>query len=312
MKRLTLSLCLVACAALPLGCEQKSSTAPIHMVDRSPILGAWYMQQNEGDSAPTAGDVSFEFKPFGCGTYERSARGDQPGTQCELVYNLADDIISITGPADVSDAPRITGQIELAEDKRTLRITTHTGEHWLLSRDHKHKAHVVTNSAPDQSSEAPVQVAAVDPEVAHMQQLILACNLYVEQQGNKPSHVVDLLNAGLVTPEQLTASGDRSDLPRRFDRMTDTERKQWFDANGAYVFFLEYAGTRQSSSVLVAAIPKGGDTQVMIGMADGAAHLRPVDKASQLIELQMGELPTRWPAGVARRSIFADVMPIGD
>lgn len=271
------------------GCAEQGGGQPVVLVDRSPVAGTWYLQLR-GDR-PVANDVTerFDFSDGGVAAYERSAGGEASSARYTLTYNVSGDILSLSGDDDAPDAPRLTGRIELDDESGRLRIYTHTGEMWLLTRDEQ--ADALVRQARRSGEVQP----DIDPRLAPVKRLVEACNQYVKRRGGKPGHVMDLVDSGLVKPEQVFTFDVRPGLSSRYTQMTAQDRRDWLDANCAYLFMFEYAGTGQASSIVVCTLPADAGGEVVIGMADGGVYLKRGGEVSQLLAFQLGELPPRWP-----------------
>jgi len=303
-------ICLLTAGVLYLlACDQQAEQTPIELVDDAPVLGVWYLQA-VGDEQPIAIDttIRFEFNADGRATYQRSADGPDDPIRYSLAYNLTGSIISIDSQADdeTPGIPRITGMIELQDEGKTLRISTHTDETWVLTRDQRPGGEL------EEARRFDPPTARINPMLPRVQQLAYAVNQYVADHDQKPTHIMDLISAGLVTPQSLTASGRPSDLPARFDRMTDQERRNWIAGNSVFEFFFDYAGTGQASSVVVTTLPDNGESTVVIGMANGAVHQKTAMQVARLLQLQLGALPQRWPDSAWSREATAGLEPLSD
>jgi len=306
MQRFLFTAALAITSTLTLGCEQQAEQKPIEIVDDSPLLGVWYLQAAGERPVAIDSTIRFEFKPHGEALYRHATAGPAGPETYELTYNLSGQIISIDGEADDPGVPRITGEIEFEDDAKTLRITTHTDEDWLLTRAKKPGGDV------EQARHSTQPTSKADARLARVQRLAYLCNDYVAKQGQTPEHALDLIDQGLVAPEQLLPSGEAKDLPARFQRMSDAEKRRWLDANSAFVFFFDYAGTGQVSSVVVTTLPDNGKSKVVVGMANGAVYLKPAKEAAKLLQFQTGELPERWPDSAWSRDATAGLEPLSD
>lgn len=306
MRRWLLTAGLAIGSISTLACEKQAEQKPVEIVDDTPVLGVWYLQAAGDRPVAIDSTIRFEFRPQGEALYQHSTAGPEDPETYELTYNLTGQIISIDGDADDPGVPRITGQIELEDDAKTLRITTHTDEDWLLTR--------AKNPGGDvgQARKSPQQQSKADPRLARVQRLAYLCNDYVAKHGETPKHALDLIADGLVAPEQLLPGGEAKDLPARYQRMSDTERKRWLDANSAFVFYFDYAGTGQASSVVVTTLPDNGKSKVVVGMANGAVYLKPAKEAAKLLRFQTGKLPERWPDSAWSRESTAGLEPLSD
>lgn len=307
--------CLTLGVFSVLGCEEQAQTQPTQVTYESPMLGVWVMQSPNHVISGQATNIRFEFKPQGAGVYEYTPAGATDPQRHGLTYNLVGDILSIDSDSNAPDAPRLTGKIAFDPENSTLQITTHTGEQWVLLRDDPSSPaeEPAADSPPqdaaaaDASSTDPQAAAPADPMVPRVQQLVEACNRYVLLTGTPPELAIDLVLEGLIQPEHLIASGDASDLPARYGRMTEQGRADWLESNGAFTFFFSYAGTDQASSVVVTTLPSNADSKVVIGMADGSVHHKPAIETAQLLQFQLGELPSRWPSKILPAGAFAGV-----
>jgi hypothetical protein len=306
MRRFLFTTGLAITSIYTLGCEQQADQEPIEIVDDSPVLGVWYLQAAGERPVAIDSTIRFEFKPHGEALYRHATAGPGDPETYQLTYNLTGQIISIDGDADAPGVPRITGQIEFEDDAKTLRITTHTDEDWLLTRAKMPGGDI------EQARNSKQQQSKADPRLARVQRLAYLCNDYVAKQGQAPEHALDLIDQGLVTPESLLPSGEAKDLPARFQRMSDAEKRRWLDANSAFVFFFDYAGTGQVSSVVVTTLPDNGKSKVVVGMANGAVYLKPPKEAAKLLQFQTGELPERWPDSAWSRDATAGLEPLSD
>lgn len=294
------SLCLF-------GCEEQAEQASIdRVVNDSPMLGVWYLQAAGDQPVAIDSTIRFEFKEQGSAVYERKTSGPEAPDQYALTYNLAGNILSISGQSDAPGVPNLTGQIEFQQDGQTLRINTHTDEDWLLTRAELPGGEIEKARRFKQVGNR------ADPNLVRVQRLAYACSAYANAQGRVPERVYDLVKADLVSPAQLTASGTSTDLPGRFDRMTEGEQADWLEANTAFVFFFRYADTNQASSVVVSSLPENGKSKVVVGMANGAVYMKPAKEAAQLIQFQQGELPARWPESAWSRDSTAGLEPLSD
>ena len=307
MRRWKVIACLTLGAMYLLACDQQADRPPIELVNDAPTQGVWYLQA-VGEQQPIAIDttVRFEFGDDGTASYERTVVGSQEPQTHELVYNLTGEIISIDSNSEEPGVPRITGMIELSEDGKTLIISTHTNERWLLTRDAKPGGDV--EAARDMK-----QVKAkADPMLARVQYLAYASSSYVEEHKAMPARWIDLVSTGLISPESLIESGKASDLPERYSRMTEAERAAWLDANSAFLLFGRFAGSGQSSSVVVSTLPENGKAMVVVGMANGAVHQKRAKDAAQLLQFQEGALPDRWPNSAWSREATVGLEPLSD
>ena len=309
MRRWKIIACLVLGILLLLGCDEQAEQSPIELVDDSPVLGEWYLQA-VGEDTPVAIDTTIRivFNEHGSGTYERTSEGPEEPERHELSYNLTGTIISIDSRGDnpTPGVPRITGEIELQDEGQTLRISTHTEEAWLLTRD------PMPGGPVEEARRIERPTGGPDPMLTRVQALAYATRQYVADNGQPPGDVMDLIDSGLVTPESLTASGRLADLPARYDRMTEQERRNWLDGNSVFEFFLQHAGTDQASSVVVCTLPQNGESTVFVGMANGAVHPKTAIEAAQLLQFQQGSLPERWPDSAWSREATAGLEPLGD
>ncbi|MFN3167291.1 MAG: hypothetical protein ACE37H_09540 [Phycisphaeraceae bacterium] len=306
MRRWLLTAGLAIGSIYTLGCEKQAEQKPVEIVDDSPVLGVWYLQAAGDRPVAIDSTIRFEFKPHGEALYHHATAGPEQADTYELSYNLAGKIISIDGESEDPGVPRITGQIELADDAKTLRISTHTDEDWLLTRDK------VPAGDIGQARKSPQQHSKADPRLTRVQRLAYLCNDYAATHGKTPDHALDLIADGLISPEQLLPSGSAKDLPARYTRMSDAERRRWLDANSAFVFYFDYAGTGQASSVVVTTLPDNGKSKVVIGMANGAVYLKSAKEAAKLLRFQTGKLPERWPESAWSREATAGLEPLSD
>ena len=306
MRRWLFTAGLAIGTAFLFGCEQQAEQKPIELVDDSPVLGVWYLQAAGDRPVAIDSTIRFEFKPNGEAVYEHTTGGPEEPELFNLTYNLAGPIISIDGQGEEPGVPRLTGKIDLQDKGQTLLINTHADEDWLLTREKN------PGGAVEQARRFKQVQSKADPRLARVQRLAYVSSDYATQHGEKPKHALDLIKAGLIEPESLLASGDRKDLPARFERMTEAEQMRWLDANSAFVFFFDYAGTGQSSSVVVSTLPENGKSKVVIGMANGAVFLKPAKEAAQLLQFQSGGLPPRWPDSAWSRKATAGLEPLSD
>ncbi len=306
MLRCVFTAGLAVASTLLLACGQQADQEPIELVDDAPVLGVWFLQAAGDKPVAIDSTIRFEFKPHGSASYERTAGGPEEPDHYELTYNLTGDIISIVGESDAPGTPRLTGRIELEDNGQTLRINTHTDEDWLLTRAEKPGGAVEDARRVQQSGNR------ADPRLVRVQRLAYACSAYATRQGGPPEHIFDLIDAGLIKPEDVLASGKAADVPARFERMTEPEQRGWLEANSAYVFFFRYAGTGQASSVVVSTLPENGKSQVVVGMANGAVFIKPAKQAAQLLQFQIGELPDRWPDSAWSREAAVGLEPLSD
>lgn len=289
------------------GCDkQAEQQAPIEIVDDAPVIGVWFLQAAGDQPVAIDSTIRFEFKPHGKAVYERTTNGPEAPDKFELTYNLTGDIISIDGDSDAPGTPRLTGQIQMDDDGQTLRINTHSDEDWLLTRAEKPGGEI------EAARKFPQVESRADPRKVRVQALAYACSTYVSRHGKAPENVFDLVQAGLVKPEQLTASGKAKDVPSRYGRMTEGEQAQWLEANSVYVFFFRYAGTGQASSVVVSTLPKNGKSDVVVGMANGAVYVKPAKEAAKLLQFQLGKLPAAWPESARSPEATAGLEPLSD
>lgn len=306
MQRWMLMAGLAIGSVYTLGCEQQAEQPPIELVDDAPVIGVWFLQAAGDQPVAIDSTIRFEFKPNGLAVYERLTDGVAETERYDLAYNLTGNIISIDGDKDAPGVPRLTGKIEIDQAGQTLTIATHTDEDWLLTRAKLPGGEIEDARRVDQNKSRP------DPRLARIQQLAYACSTYVTKQGKAPERIYDLIEAGLVKPQQLTASGDAKDLSPRFDRMTAQEQADWLDDNSAFEFFFRYAGTGQASSVVVTTLPENGKSKVVVGMANGAVYLKPAKEAAQMLQFQLGKLPERWPDSAWSREATAGLEPLSD
>lgn len=306
MRRWLLKAGLAITSTLTLGCEQQADQKPVEIVDDSPVIGVWYLQAAGDRPVGIDSTIRFEFKPQGEAVYEHTTSGPEGPETYTLTYNLAGNIISIDSNSEDPGVPRLTGMIAIEDDGKALRINTHTDDDWLLTRDAK------PGGAIEEARRFKQVNSKADPRLARAQHLAYASSEFAKQNGRVPGHALDLIKAGLIMPEDLLASGSDSDLPSRYTRMSEAEQARWLDANSAYVFFFNYAGTGQSSSVVVSTLPENGKSQVVIGMANGAVYLKPAKEVAQILQFQVGELPERWPDSAWSRNAAVGLEPLGD
>jgi hypothetical protein len=294
-----------------LACEEQARKAADETVLDSPVAGVWYLQAvSEGQ--PIAGDmeVRFEFKADGAALYERRTDGPEaiPGEpeRFDLRYNLTGDLITIDSNSEDPGVPRVTGKIEVEEDGQTLRIKTHSDERWVLTRE----------ARPGGELEAARQVeqltSRADPMLVRVQHVAYAVGRYEQSFGDRPGGLLDLVGAGLVSPELLTASGRASDLPSRYGRMTDEERSAWFDGNSAFALVGTTLTDRDRPRVVVTTVPSNNRVQVIVGMSNGSVHNKTVKQAAELVQRQGGLLPGRWPEAGWSADTAAGLEPLSD
>lgn len=283
MRHGLLALALMGGALCVAGCEQQAAKHGAQAVDDSPVLGTWALESAGGTTLADQGTPRLAFLPHGRGYFERQAHGSAEPERYDLTYSLSENMISIHSEGEAQDLPRLVGKVTIGEQGDTLRITTHADEQWLLVR-----AETGNAAEPNQK-----QNQAAD-EVQRVSFLLDACTQYLATQGRKPERVMDLVNAGLVSADQLTRPGI-APLPGGFSQMNQWEQAAWLKYNAGYVFFFDYAGTDQASSVVVATLPGEAEGDVVVGMADGTVYIKGKPEVEMLLDLQLGRLPDRWP-----------------
>ena len=317
MRRWKLVTVLVLGVLWMLACEEQARKAAEEAKDDSPVAGVWYLQA-VGEASPVAGDVDvrFEFLGDGAAVYERSTQGSAvPGggplgpeepVRFDMRYNLSGGIISIDSNSEDPGVPRITGRIELVDDGQTLEIQTHSDERWVLTRQ----------ARPGGAIEAARQVEPVrskaDPMLVRVQHVAYAVSRYEQRFSEKPDRLLDLVDAGLVSPAMLTASGSADDLPARYPRMTNDEKSAWLTAHSAFALIGGSPAQSDKLRVVVTSLPKGNRDTVIVGLSNGAVHSKTAGQATELVQRQGGELPGRWPRPGLSVEAAAGLRPLSD
>ena len=317
MRRWKLVTVLVLGVLWMLACEEQARTSVEGPADDSPVAGVWYLQ-SVGEAKPVAGDVDirFEFLGDGAAFYERSTQGSGvPGggplgpegpVRFDMRYNLSGEIISIDSNSDDPGVPRITGRIELADDGQTLEIQTHNDERWVMTR----------LARPGGAIEAARQVeqlqSRADPMLVRVQHLAYAVGRYEQRFGELPGGLLDLVDAGLVSPGMLTASGSEEDLPARYSRMTDTEKSAWLGGHSVFALVEASSAEGNGPRVVVTSLPRGNRDTVTVGLSNGSVHRKTAEQAAKLMHQQGGELPGRWPSPGLSADAAAGVQPLSD
>lgn len=307
MLRMLLSVGVVIGSVSLIGCDEEARVEPILLVEDTPLVGEWYLQAT-GEHQPVAIEttIRFDFREDGTATYEHSHGGPEEPDRHQLTYNLAGDILSIDSDSENPGVPRITGRVVFEEDGQTLAIQTHTDERWLMTRKAKPGGDIEHARHVDQ-----LQPKA-DPRLAAVQRLAYACSRFASQQGQAPERAYDLVEAGLIGPGDLLASGDAAELPDRYADMAADERSQWFEANSGYAFFFQNVGSGGASSLVVTSIPASPRAKVVIGMANGAVYLKKAQNVAQLLQFQFGALPRAWPAAENGPETVSGLQPLSD
>ncbi len=307
MRRWKLVTILVLGVLWMLACEEQARKAADAQKDDSPMAGVWYLQA-VGEGQPIAGDldVRFEFKAQGAATYERVTQGPEEPVRFDLRYNLADDIISIDSNNEDPGVPRITGKVDLSEDGQTLNIQTHSDERWVLTRAARPGGELEAARQVDQLQ------SRADPMLVRVQHVAYAVGRYKQRFGDQPGQLLDLVEAGLVSPEWLTVSGKPADLPARYPRMTAQERAGWIEGNSVFALVGNDAADSGRPSVVVMSLPESNRAQVIVGMSNGSVHFRTVKQAADQVQRQGGELPGRWPSRGLSADAAAGVEALGD
>lgn len=307
MRRWKLVTLLVLGVLWMLACEEQARKAADVVKDDSPMAGVWYLQA-VGEGRPIAGDmdVRFEFKAEGAAVYERSADGPGGAMRFDLRYNLADDIISIDSNNEDPGVPRITGKVELSEDGQTLRIQTHHDERWVLTRAARPGGELEAARQVDQ-----LQFKA-DPMLVRVQHVAYAVGRYEQSFGDRPGDLLDLVDAGLVSAEMLTATGQADALPARYPQMTNQERAAWMEGNGAFALVGHELREGDRLSVVVTTLPENNRSQVIVGMSNGSVHFKTVKQAAAMVAQQGGVLPGRWPSAGWSSDAAAGVEALSD
>ena len=307
MRRWKLVTVLVLGVLYMLACEEQARKQAEETAFDSPVAGVWYLQA-VGEGRPIAGDmdVRFEFKADGAAAYERSSEGPEEPERFDLRYNLTGNLITIDSNSEDPAVPRVTGKIDVEEDGQTLHIRTHSDEKWVLTRQ----------SRPGGELEAARQVeqlqSRADPMLVRVQHLAYAVGRYDQSFGVRPQGLLDLVRAGLVSPEMLTESGQAGDLPSRFGRMTDEQRSAWFAGNSAFALIGTTQADGDRASVVVTTVPRNNRTPVIVGMSNGSVHNKTVKQAVELVQRQGGELPERWPEAGWSADASAGLEPLSD
>jgi hypothetical protein len=136
MQRWKLVVVLVLGVLYMLACEEQKRKQAAESSTDSPVAGVWYLESvGDGREMEPGVDVSFDFRAHGSAVYERRPSWPDQPVRFDLRYNLAGDIISIDSNELDPAIPRITGQIELADDGKRLEILTHSEQRWVLTRE---------------------------------------------------------------------------------------------------------------------------------------------------------------------------------
>jgi hypothetical protein len=136
MRRWKLVVVLVLGVLYMLACEEQVRKQAAEAEAASPVSGVWYLESmGEGSPMEPGVDVSFDFLAYGAAVYERRPSWPDQPIRFDLRYNVTGDIISIDSNEIDPEIPRITGQIELSDDGKTLEILTHSQERWVLTRE---------------------------------------------------------------------------------------------------------------------------------------------------------------------------------
>ena len=307
MRRWKLVTVLVLGVLWMLACEEQKRKQAADAAFDSPVAGVWYLQA-VGQAQPIAGDVDvrFEFKADGAAVYERSSEGPEEPVRFDLRYNLTGDLITIDSNSDDPGVPRVTGKIKLEKDGQTLRIQTHSDEKWVLTR----------KARPGGALEAARQMdqlqSKADPVLVRVQHVAYAVGRYEQRFGEYPEGLLALVDAGLVSPGLLTATGRADDLPARYGRMTDEERSAWLTGNSAFALVDTTAADRDRPRVVVTTVPRNLRDQVVVGMSNGSVHNKTVKQAADLVQRQGGALPGRWPEAGWSVDAAAGLEPLSD
>lgn len=308
MRRWKLVTVLVLGVLWMLACEEQARKAATEPKADATVAGVWYLQAvSEGQ--PIAGDVDvrFEFKAQGAASYERSTEGPEAPERYDLRYTLSGDLITIDSNSEDPGVPRVTGKVELDEDGQTLRIKTHSDERWVLTRQAR------PGGALEAARQGEQLQSKADPVLVRVQHLAYAVGRYQQSFGKTPDGLIDLVDAGLVSPAMLTASGQEADLPGRYARMTDQERANWL--SGASVLALVGAsGGHESakSRVVVTTLPANQKSMVVVGLSNGSVHNKTVKQAAQMVVRQGGVLPDGWPGSGWSEDAAAGLEPLSD
>lgn len=308
MRRWKLVTVLVLGVLWMLACEEQARKAATQAEADTPVAGVWYLQA-VGESQPIAGgvDVRFEFKGDGAAAYERSTDGPEEPERFDLRYNLSGNLITIDSNSEDPGVPRMTGKIELEEDGQTLHIRTHSDEKWVLTRE----------ARPGGALEAARQVdqlqSKADPVLVRVQHLAYAVGRYQQSFGKAPGGLIDLVDAGLVSPTMLTETGRAEDLPGRYERMTDQERAGWVEGLGVFAL-VGVSGDHEAgkSRVVVTTVPRSQKSVVVVGLSNGSVHNKTAQKAAELLRRQGAELPSGWPGQAWSADAAAGLEPLSD
>jgi hypothetical protein len=307
MRRWKLVVVLVLGVLYMLACQEQAKKQAAEAKVNSPVAGVWYLQAVSADR-PIAGDVDvrFEFGAHGAATYERRTDGPEEPMLFDLRYNVSESIISIDSNSEDPGIPRITGKISLADDGQTLRIKTHSDEQWVLTREARPGGALESARQSDQIE------SKADPMLVRVQHLAYAVARYEQVFGDRPSQLMDLVDAGLVSVERLTPSGTAEELPQRYPRMTAAERSNWLSAHSAFAL-VDAEGVREGRSrVVVTSLPRDNRSPVVLGMHNGAVQNKTPTQAARQIASQGGSLPERWPSSGLSADAAAGVEPLSD
>ncbi|MFK7789542.1 MAG: hypothetical protein AB8C95_08655, partial [Phycisphaeraceae bacterium] len=194
----------------------------------------------------------------------------------------------------------------LSDDGQTLHIQTHSDERWVLTRE----------ARPGGALEAARQIdqlqSKADPMLVRVQHIAYAVGRYEQSFGARPSGLLDLVDAGLVSPEWLTESGRASDLPARYPRMTAQERAGWVAGNAAFALIDSEKQKDDRPTMVVTTLPNSNRSQVVVGMSNGSVHFKTVRRAAEQVARQGGTLPERWPSPGLSLDAAAGVEALSD
>lgn len=307
MRRWKLVTVLVLGVLWMLACEEQSRKQAAGKAFDSPVAGVWYLQAvSEGQPIAWDMQVRFEFMAEGAAVYERRSEGPEEPERYDLRYNLTGDLITIDSNSEDPGVPRVTGKIAVEADGQTLLIQTHSDEKWVLTR----------KARPGGELEAARQVeqlqSRADPMLVRVQHVAYAVGRYEQSFGERPGGLLDLVGAGLVSSEMLTASGLASGLPARYGRMTYQERAGWLAGNSPIALVGTTQADHDRPRVVVTTVPGDSRSPVIVGMSNGSVHNKTVKQVVELVQRQGGVLPGRWPEAGWSAEAAAGLDPLSD